>query len=88
MKEEVKKSLRDALGEMKSSKKFLVLISTVVCWGISVIGLKMDPNDLVGPIGAVSAWLVGQGQADRGKEAEKEKNKRGHEDYDDDTVEA
>ena len=83
MKQQVKSSLRDALTGLMGSKKSIVLISSLFCWALGVFGLHLNPTDLAVPMGTVAAWLVGQGTADRGKEAEKEKNKRGHEDYDD-----
>lgn len=53
--------------ELLASKKFRVAIGSVIAYAASRIGWHIDPADAVPAIAIASAWIVGQGIADQGK---------------------
>ena len=54
-----------------SSKKFVVMASSVVAYTASRAGLDVSQEAANTAMGVVGAYLVGQGIADHGKEAQK-----------------
>jgi hypothetical protein len=57
--------------DLFTSKKFLVMLAAIVMAIASKLGLNLDP-DLVNQVLAMAAaYILGQGIADRGKEAAK-----------------
>ena len=63
--------MTQALKDLFSSKKALVMLAAIAVAAGSKLGLHLDP-DLVNQILAISgAYIVGQGIADHGKEAAK-----------------
>lgn len=62
-------ALKDTLLEMAGSKKFLVLLSTVIAWLALKLGWHVDQDAIDRLLVVVSAYLVGQGIADKGKGA-------------------
>lgn len=59
------------LKNLVSSKKFMIMAATILMALASKLGLNIDPEMLTQIIAVVSAYLVGQGIADHGKEAAK-----------------
>ena len=57
--------------DLFASKKFLVMLSSIVIYSASRFGLDVPPDACDKFLGLVAAWLVGQGVADHGKEAAK-----------------
>ena len=55
------------------SKKFIVLVSGLIVTALAKYKLDLDPVMIQGMLGALIAWLIGQGIADNGKEAAKVK---------------
>ena len=57
--------------DLFASKKFLVMLTSIVVYSASRFGLDVPPDACDKFLGLVAAWLVGQGVADHGKEAAK-----------------
>jgi len=60
-----------AFKDLLASKKFIVMLVTVAVAIASKLGLNLDPDMLTQIIALASAYIVGQGIADHGKEAAK-----------------
>jgi len=54
------------------SKKFLALLAGVLVWALSLAGVAIPKESVIEFLGLVGAYIIGQGIADRGKEAVKE----------------
>lgn len=73
----MKQALKDVLVELFGSKKFLVLLATVLVVGIAKllailhVTATVTVDDLMPYLVLISGYLVGQGIADKGKEAAK-----------------
>lgn len=76
----------DTLMVLIRSKKFLALIGGGLVWVLAKVGLDLDSNDVTGLLVLVSSYIIGQGVADNGKEAEKIKSELGSDEYDDDVT--
>ena len=60
--------------ELIKSKKFWAAVAGLV--GMIIAELTgMDETTIVGFLGVIVSYIIGQGLADKGKEAEKEKKK-------------
>lgn len=57
----------DTIGELAGSKKFLVLLSSVITWVALRLGWHVDQTTINYYLGLVAAFLVAQGVADHGK---------------------
>ena len=65
-------AIKDVLKELLTSKKALALLAAAIVWGLAQAGIVATPTDILPLLGVISAYLVGQGIADKGKEAVKE----------------
>lgn len=61
----------DVVKEMLRSKKFLALVVAVIVAIGGRFGLELDLAEVGLIVGAIAAYIVGQGIADNGKEAAK-----------------
>ena len=57
--------------ELLQSKKFVAVLISITVWLAGYVGLDVDPIALAPIFATVIAYIVGQGLADHGKEAEK-----------------
>lgn len=62
----------DLLRQLLSSKKFVVTLTAVLVWVLARVGWDVPESTLLPVIGALVAFVLAQGWADRGKEAVKE----------------
>lgn len=60
-----------------SSKKALATIVSILVWLIGRAGLNISEEMLLPVVGAIAAYVLAQGIADKGKEAVKEAAKAG-----------
>lgn len=67
--------MRDALKQLLGSKKFLVMLATILVYVAGKAGLNLTTDQLVPVLAVMMTYIVGQGISDIGKEAEKEKRK-------------
>jgi hypothetical protein len=58
-----------AARDLMASKKFLVLIFSIVAYGASRVGLDVPADFADKALALVGAWIIGQGVADNGKSA-------------------
>ena len=65
----------ELIKSMLQSKKFIVLLIAIILIIICTY-LQIDTNIVFTTVGAISAYLIGQGLADVGKEAEKGNQKK------------
>jgi len=63
----------DAIKTMLSSKKFIATFVAVLVWVLARVGWDVNPDLLYPVIGSLVAFVLAQGWADKGKEAEKVK---------------
>lgn len=68
--------MKQALKDLLTSKKFLVMLAAILVWAAGKAGLNLTTEQLLPVLVAMATYIVGQGLADFGKEAEKEKTKR------------
>lgn len=61
--------------ELLTSKKFIVSVSGMIVALVAKLGLELQTEDVAAIVSPVVAYVVAQGWADRGKEAEKIKTK-------------
>ncbi len=69
--------MREMFKELLSSKKFITTAVAIIVWVVGRFGLHVDEASLLPLVGALSAFVIAQGFADHGKEAEKAKAKLG-----------
>jgi len=60
-----------AIGELFSSKKFLMMLIGVIVWFAGRYGINLDPATLYPPLALIATAIFGQAIADHGKEAAK-----------------
>ena len=58
-----------AIAELFSSKKFLMMLIGVIVWFAGRYGINLDPNTLYPPLALIAAAIFGQAIADHGKSA-------------------
>jgi hypothetical protein len=61
--------------ELLASKKFLAALIAIVVWVGGYAGLDLSFEDVAPVVGVIIAYILGQGFADTGKEAAKERTK-------------
>lgn len=71
----MKDAIKKLLGDLLTSKKAVALIAAALAWVVGKLGLDIPSADLLaalGPmLGLVAVYILGQGLADKGKEAAK-----------------
>jgi len=67
--------MKDMLKQLLTSKKFAATLVAIAVWCGGRFGLDVQPDLLLPVVGSLTAYVVAQGFADKGKEAEKEKAK-------------
>jgi len=65
----------NVLKQLLASKKAVAALVAVVVWAAGRFGLDLTAADLALPIGAIVAYVLGQGAADFGKSAAQEQAK-------------
>ena len=63
--------MKEWLKTMLGSKKFLATAASLAVIGLSKAGVVIEPDTMQWIVGSLSAYVVGQGLADVGKEARK-----------------
>ncbi len=63
------KTLLSTLKALLSSKKFVAALIAALVWIAGKVGLDVDTTTMAGIVGPISAYVLGQGIADSGKEA-------------------
>jgi MFS superfamily sulfate permease-like transporter len=58
------KTIREALFEMLSSKKFVVVLGTCIAWVITRLGLNVDPETISYVLNGATALVLGIGFQD------------------------
>jgi hypothetical protein len=61
----------NVIRELLTSKKFVAVLIASVVWLGGYVGLDLDPMAVAPVVGAIIAYILGQGLADHGKEAAK-----------------
>lgn len=69
--------MKDMIRQLLTSKKALATLVAVLVWVLGRFGLDVESAELLPLVGAIAAFVVAQGFADQGKEAEKERAKSG-----------
>lgn len=64
-------AFKTLLGKLLTSKKFLATVAGVLVALGSKIGLDLPTEATLSIVGAIAAYVIGQGIADNGKEAAK-----------------
>ena len=65
------KEIKPVLGQILKSKKALALISGGIIWALAQAGIVASPEQILPVLGLISAYILGQGVADVGKEKAK-----------------
>jgi hypothetical protein len=60
-----------AISDMITSKKFLMMVVGLIVWFAGRYGFSVDPSMLYPPLALIVAGIAGQAVADHGKEAAK-----------------
>lgn len=63
--------MMDVIKGLLTSKKFVASVVGVIAWLVGKIGWDIDPAELTAMISPIIAYILGQGMADFGKEADK-----------------
>lgn len=66
-------ALKGVLIELAGSKKFLVFVATAIALGLAKLKWNVTADDVYPYLALVASYIVGQGVADHGKEAEKQR---------------
>jgi hypothetical protein len=66
----------ELIKDLFTSKKFLATLAGIVVSVLAAVGFEIETEIVLGLLLSISAYVVGQGIADNGKEAEKEKAKK------------
>ena len=61
----------NAVKEILASKKALAAIVAILVWVVGKAGLDLDAADLAPIVAVLMTYILGQGLADKGKEAAK-----------------
>lgn len=62
----------DTVKDLLKSKKFLALLAGLVVWLASLLGADLSNEQVLPVMLTIASYIVGQGIADKGKEAVKE----------------
>lgn len=62
---------KDILRSLFGSKKFVALVAGLITAGVAKLGWDAPPEFIIGILGLVGTYIIGQGIADNGKEAAK-----------------
>ena len=62
----------DTLKEQLDSKKFRAFVAALIVWAVGLFGLDINTMDVLPVLGLAASYIIGQGQADKGKSAAKE----------------
>jgi len=65
------KTIKPLLADILTSKKALALIASAIVWALAQAGVVATPEAILPLLGVISVYLLGQGIADKGKEAVK-----------------
>ena len=65
------KAIKPVLGQILTSKKALATMAGIIAYLLAKLGVVLDPETVLVPIGLIAAYVISQGFADIGKESKK-----------------